>query len=697
MKNPAAAVSSKIKQVASDSDLYDAVYTYYDYFQNRLPTERMSLALFDLDRENLRIIAQASETGSEKTDFIVPVPGNFLAVLQSEDPPVVYIINEPETDPVGRNILARSGFKDWSLIGLPIKEQKEPAVRYGAVFFTVTGRNTYTAKHAALLSDLYDTHKWLLAAVARDHENKTGSLNQKEPVKDKYEFFRQVTRRLCGHLDMEIGVLHCFQYLSRFFQASMLSVHKHHEENDTDIIGVGPTHFFNYFDPDMMARGTESLSPMGKKAGPGTVIINHPERDPTLSRTVNKFGSDWSSLTMYLSHKRVPLGLANLVTEGRQDFSEEQKELFSMLHDPFSLALSNHIKHREVIRLKNILENEKKNLEEELHSSRETTIVGSTSGLKGVMESARVVAGRDCPVLLSGETGVGKEIIANFIHRQSSRRDGPLIKVNCGAIPDTLVDSELFGHEKGAFTGADIQKKGRFERADGGTIFLDEIAELPLPAQVRMLQVLQNKIIERVGGTEPISVDIRIIAATHRNLEEMVAAGRFREDLWFRLNVFPIHIPPLRSRRSDIPGLVDYFIEKKSREMTLPVNPSLSPETMDRLIKYDWPGNVRELENVIERELILSKGERLTFQNIIPGPPDGLFPNNAVSENNALEMDTAFARHIRNVLALTEGKINGPGGAAELLKVKPSTLRHRMDKLGIVYGWKKRTRFPESR
>ncbi|MEW6078454.1 MAG: sigma 54-interacting transcriptional regulator [Thermodesulfobacteriota bacterium] len=692
MRNEADTVLNQIKERAAEpeGDIYEAVYAYYDYLQNHLPAERMSLALFDLGREHMRIIAQASATGGEKTDFIVPAPGDLLAVLQSEDMPAIYMINEPETDPVGLNIIARSGFKDWSLIGMPIKGQ---AVRYGAIFFTVTGKHRYAEKHSVFLSGFYDAHKWLLNAVVRDHENRPGGLDQKETVEDKYEFFRQVTRRLCGHLDMEVGVRHCFQYLSRFFPASMLSVHKHHQEGDTDIIGVGPTHFFNYFDPGMIARGTEKLSPAEKTAAPRTVITNRPERDPTLNRTVKTFGTNWSAITMYLSHKRMPLGLANLVTEGRDAFSEEQRALFSMLHDPFSLALSNHIKHREVIRLKNIIEDEKKNLQEELHSSRETTIIGGTTGLRGVMASARVVAGRDSPVLLTGETGSGKEIIANFIHRQSSRRNGPLIKVNCGAIPDTLVDSELFGHEKGAFTGADSQNKGRFERANGGTIFLDEVAELPLPAQVRMLRVLQNKLIERVGGTEPIPVDIRIIAATHRNLEEMVAAGKFREDLWFRLNVFPIHIPPLRVRRSDIPALVDYFVEKKSREMTLQVNPSLPAEALERLISYSWPGNIRELENVIERELILKKGGTLAFEHIVPRPPDGHSQDQSVPEEDVLEMDKAFARHIRNVLALTEGKINGPGGAAELLKVKPGTLRHRMDKLGISYGWKTSKRF----
>jgi transcriptional regulator with GAF, ATPase, and Fis domain len=284
---------------------------------------------------------------------------------------------------------------------------------------------------------------------------------------------------------------------------------------------------------------------------------------------------------------------------------------------------------------------------------------------------------------------VGKEVIANFIHWKSSRKDGPLIKVNCGAIPDTLVDSELFGHEKGAFTGATSQKTGRFERADGGTIFLEEIAELPLPAQVRMLRVLHNKIIERVGGTESIPVDIRIIAATHRNLEERVKAGRFREDLWFRLNVFPIRIPPLRSRTMDIPALVDHFIEKKSRELKIHPMPSLSPGAMGRLTAYRWPGNVRELENVIERELILNISGPLTFRNVSPMPLHEEPADDVMAPGKVLSLDDVFVRHVKKVLGLTNGKINGPGGAAEIMKIKPNTLRNRMKKLGIVYGREK--------
>ena len=239
--------------------------------------------------------------------------------------------------------------------------------------------------------------------------------------------------------------------------------------------------------------------------------------------------------------------------------------------------MSKALEHQEIIRLKDMLADDNRYLFDELRSASGDEIIGSDFGLKAVMRMVQQVAPLDSPVLLLGETGTGKEVIANAIHYSSPRKDGPFIKVNCGAIPETLLDSELFGHEKGAFTGAISQKRGRFERANKGTIFLDEIGELPAQAQVRLLRVLQTKEIERVGGTTSIPVDIRIISATNRNLQEMIASGRFREDLWFRLNVFPIMIPPLRQRREDIPALVHHFIERKSKELKLTERPVLAP------------------------------------------------------------------------------------------------------------------------
>ena len=440
----------------------------------------------------------------------------------------------------------------------------------------------------------------------------------------------------------------------------------------------------------LIPRLTGENDAPGRGRIPKMRIINRPEQSPAMQPYTQIFGNDISCIVMPLIHKNKAIGVAVLGLEGRDRYREEHLRLFYLLHDPFVLALSNHITHREVIRLTNLIEEEKKGLTEKLNYTAADTIIGENLGLEGVMKNARLVADQDSPVLLSGETGTGKEIIANFIHRNSLRKDGPFIKVNCGAIPDTLVDSELFGHEKGAFTGADTRKKGRFERAHRGTIFLDEIAELPLQAQVRLLRVLQDKRLDRVGGSDTVSVDIRVLAATHRNLEELVASGEFREDLWFRLNVFPIRIPPLRSIRSDIPALVDYFIEKKSLDLKLPVRPPLSAKAMARLAAYDWPGNVRELENVIERELILNKGSSLTFQTITPRPSHMPLKNRVVSPDEVLGLDEFFIQHVKRVLSMCNGRINGPGGAAELLKMNPNTLRNRMKKLGVPYGLKEK-------
>ena len=326
-------------------------------------------------------------------------------------------------------------------------------------------------------------------------------------------------------------------------------------------------------------------------------------------------------------------------------------------------------------------------MQEELRKRTGGRLVGDEFGLKRVTEGVRQVAPLMSPVLIIGETGTGKELIANAIHELSPRRSAPLIKVNCGAIPETLIDSELFGHEKGAFTGAYDQRRGRFEHANGGTVFLDEVSELPPLAQVRLLRVLQESEIDRVGGTKPIKIDVRIISATNRRLEEMVERGQFREDLFFRLNVFPILIPPLRERKTDIPAFVHHFIEKKSRQMALPAVPTLAPGEIDALMAYDWPGNVRELENAVERAIIVSGGKPLTFGDIIV-TPGARARENGAGEETTMTLRETEVRQIRRALDKTMGKVSGKGSAAELLGINPGTLRNRMKKLGIPFGRK---------
>lgn len=310
-------------------------------------------------------------------------------------------------------------------------------------------------------------------------------------------------------------------------------------------------------------------------------------------------------------------------------------------------------------------------------------IIGSSSGLKDVILSAEQVSKLDTPVLLIGETGTGKEVVANIIHRRSRHANSPLVSINCGAIAETLLDSELFGHEKGAFTGANMERKGFFEQANGGTIFLDEVTELSKQAQVKLLRVLQEMSFRRVGGQRTITIDLRVIAATNRDIAKMVENQEFRQDLWFRLNTFIIKIPPLRERKEDIPLLAEFFAERLARGLKLPYRYSFAPYAMEQLQRYDWPGNVRELENTIEQALIVSRGAPMSFPHldlILPGP---LTSSLIEEDGRNLTMREVMRNHIVKVLNSTKGRIHGKGGAAEILDMKPSTLRAKIVKLGI--------------
>ena len=357
--------------------------------------------------------------------------------------------------------------------------------------------------------------------------------------------------------------------------------------------------------------------------------------------------------------------------------------------------------------------------EREAKSTLETTdgatesIVGSETGLRVVMERVHIVAPSDMPVLILGETGTGKEVVARAIHSRSARHGQPFIRVNCGAIPTELIDSQLFGHERGSFTGASDQRKGWFERANGGTLFLDEIGELPLAAQVRLLRVLQENQIERVGGQDPIHVDVRIVAATHRDLSAMVHQRAFREDLWYRVNMFPILIPGLRERTQDIPSLARHFAKRAAGRFGLHyVEPTVAD--MKQLMDYRWPGNIRELQAVMDRAVILGGGSRLdvsmslgnafiqssvpeytsdepTFYEVVPesnprGIAKALLPPLVEAEGPVDSLDSAIVRHIERALAATTGQIEGSRGAAHLLGINPHTLRAKMRRLQIDWN-----------
>ncbi|MEH0021351.1 MAG: sigma 54-interacting transcriptional regulator [Desulfobacter sp.] len=506
------------------------------------------------------------------------------------------------------------------------------------------------------------------------------------PHINENDFFREATLTLCSSLDIERALHQCLCYVRQFMPADQMGFHVYHRD-------AGVVETVALADPGG-GRAVSMKIPLSER---GRQMIDH--RSLERVRFINRLGNDpitgpvadrlnvrdLSAVVIDLVLERTMLGIFSVFNDGENRFSDAHIRLLSLLDKPCAIALTNSLRFRELKNLKELLADDSRYFQDELNRMAGETVIGAAQGLGKVMEMVHQVAPLESPVLLLGDTGTGKEVVANAIHNLSLRKQGPFIRVNCGAIPASLLDSELFGYEKGAFTGAVARKRGRIERAQGGTLFLDEIGELSVEAQVRLLRVLQEKEIDRVGGAETVRVNIRVVAATHRNLEEMMAENRFRPDLFFRLRVFPIAIPPLRERSGDIPALVDHFILKKTREMKLPGIPLVPSHVMDRLMAYHWPGNVRELENAVERSLILDRSGTLYFKEITAQAP-GRSEVQPRPRMALQALDQVVSSHICQVLADCNGRVEGEKGAARILAVHPSTLRKRMKKLNIPFG-----------
>jgi formate hydrogenlyase transcriptional activator len=354
---------------------------------------------------------------------------------------------------------------------------------------------------------------------------------------------------------------------------------------------------------------------------------------------------------------------------------------------PVAIAVENAMAYGRIAELTDKLAREKVYLEDEIRSELNfEEIIGKSEALRTVLQQVETVAPTDSTVLICGETGTGKELIARAIHDLSSRAKNAFVKLNCAAIPTGLLESEIFGHERGAFTGAIAQRIGRFELASRGTVFLDEIGEIPLELQPKLLRVLQEREFERLGSSRTLKSDARLIAATNRDLAEMVADHEFRADLFYRLNVFPILLPPLRDRREDIPLLVRHFARQFARRMNRAID-TIPSETMTVLVSYHWPGNIRELQNLVERAVILSTGAVLNVPlRDLQSQPQAAVPTNAPATGKLRRIETledVERRHVLNTLEATDWVVGGPRGAAVLLGLKRSTLQVRMEKLGI--------------
>jgi formate hydrogenlyase transcriptional activator len=372
-----------------------------------------------------------------------------------------------------------------------------------------------------------------------------------------------------------------------------------------------------------------------------------------------------------------PYGFLAIGSRRRNAFSDRDLAFAEQIGFHLSQAITNFTAYEEIRVLKEQLEQENVYLRDEINATVDfKPLVGESAALQKTLKLIEQVAPTDSTVLITGETGTGKELLAQAIHRLSPRKEKPLITLNCAALPPTLIESELFGHEKGAFTHATARKIGRFELADGGTIFLDEVGDLPLDLQAKFLRVLEAQELQRVGGTQTIRVNVRVLAATNIDVDQAVKQGRFRSDLFYRLNVFPVRVPPLRERRDDIPSLARHFVKKYSGRHRRAIT-RIGHGTLKALVSYDWPGNVRELEHVIERAVIVSHGPLLAIDELAP-------PDEQTTKGSAPRtLADAERTHILETLRQTNGVLAGKHGAATRLGMKRSTLQHRMKKLGI--------------
>ena len=549
---------------------------------------------------------------------------------------------------------------------------------------------------------------------------------------EDFIFYQKVVSKISGSLDLAKSMISVFNLLKDYFPIEGISLHQYSSRlRALKLLFLVTQDHFNY------VESTLPLSPEGVlymdeyERGKDPVTLSDHEDDKIVDEHRRAIAHllPYKQSTYLIGIMRAGknnIGHLCLIGKDLRCFTEDHIRKMRLLLGPFTLAMSNMLQFKRTLEFQKKLYAEKSSLEKELRQLRHTPIIGSRGGLHPLMNVVRQLKGQETLVLILGETGTGKELIADTIQKISPRADKPFVKVNCGAIPESLIDSELFGYEKGAFTGATRSHPGRFEQADGGTLFLDEVGELPAQAQVRLLRVLQNGVVERLGGKQSISVDVRIIAATNRNLESMLQKGTFREDLYYRLFVFPLHVPPLRNRTQDLPELVHHFIAKTSARLKIATLPVLDNDSLRHLKSYSWPGNVRELENLVERAVILSTGGTLQLEKYLPQEQGLLleseqtesylekliderirkaldtsfFRNSGTIESNSVyknkekplnlidvgkirSMEETIRDSITAALVSSKGRVQGPKGAADLLSLNPSTLRNKMRKFGI--------------
>jgi formate hydrogenlyase transcriptional activator len=664
--------------IASQADLNGVLENLAHFLPSVVSFEFLGVVLHDAKRQVFRLHAFESRLPAiSEAEIEIPADGSSAAILLEEQKPI--ILNDIEKETRFADIVERA--RPYGVRSLCLLPLTSPRRRLGILVFGTTHQKDYDAEDLKLMSTVA-AHVAVAVENALNFEEARSYQQLLTRERDRLRLLLQVNNSVISHLE-----------LTDLFQAvsSALRDCFHHEytglwlfeENSPRLRCVGmdfPTHrgFIEKIQSlDLTPAEVEEVRSRSPR------LINRKE----IAQLPPKFASPaqaeniHSAVIIPLVLGSKPLGILTLGSTGESMFAQEELGLLLQVGDQVALAIENALAYEKVAEARNQLRTEKTYLEDEIRYDHNLEdIVGKSRALRETLSKAEVVGKTDATVLLMGETGTGKELIARLIHNHSSRRDHTFVKLNCAAVPSGLMESELFGHERGAFTGAVATKVGRFELAHHGSLFLDEVGDIALDLQPKLLRVLQEKEFERLGSTRTLKVDARLVAATNRDLSQMVASGEFREDLYYRLAVFPIQLPPLRERREDIPVLVEYFVARYASRMKKRIK-EIPTQALQAMTEWTWPGNIRELQNIIERAVILTTGECLEvpLEELKP-PRTGRTSTNAARSLNLREVEREA---ILEALRKTNGRIGGPGGAAALLGLKRTTLQSRMRLLNI--------------
>ncbi len=663
------------ESIASDRDLPELFRSLAALLHRLVTFDFICLTLPEPARGVVRVhVLESSLPTQIQPGFEIPMVEYVRQLVwENQQPLVISHLERDERFPIVSNLLRQDGVQSLCVLPLTTAQRRVGAMGLGSV--------EASAYDAADLEFLRQVAAQVAVAVDNALNSQNAQVYQQELARerDRLRLLLEVNNALVSTLDLH-------QLLSAI-SACLRRVMNH------DYASLG------LYEPDAQQVRLQALDfPQSKgllheemvfplEGTPSGEVIS--TRKPLIVSGANLDGYKTSVSRLFIAEGLRSGCIVPLITANRTlgtlslsslrpaAFTQEDVDLLMRVANQVAIAIENALAYREIAELKNKLADEKLYLEEEIRTEYTfEEIVGESPALKAVLSQVETVAATDSSVLVLGETGTGKEVIARAIHDLSPRRERTFVKVNCAAIPTGLLESELFGHEKGAFTGAIAQKVGRFELAHRGTLFLDEVGDIPLELQPKLLRVLQEKEFERLGGTRTQHVDVRVVAATNRDLTQMVEDRLFRSDLYYRLNVFPIVVPPLRERAEDIPLLVRYFAQKHARRMDRHIE-TIPAEEMEALTRYHWPGNVRELENLIERAVILSRGPALH----VPLPEDRL--SGEAPAATPVTLEAAEREHILRALRDTNWVIAGPSGAAARLGMKRTTLQSRMAKFGI--------------